>query len=82
MSFTKFLKNSRVTIKGIFKLFGCLVVLFPPCAIILENKSDAQGMKSLLLRMYLVTRRTPENIDTENLDGILLDKWGIRTIKN
>ena len=82
ISFTKFLKNIWVTMKG---LFSCLVrvALLSPCAIILENKSEALGIKSLVLREHLVIRRSSENIGPEeNVDGILLDKWGIRTINN
>ena len=64
-------------------LFSCLVsvALLPPCAIILEIKSEALGTKSLVLREHLVIRGSSENIGPEEtLDGILLDKWGIRTI--
>ena len=57
--------------------------LFPPEAIILESKSEAQGIKSYVLRGHLAIQRSSENIDPEEIvDGILLDKWGIRTINN
>ena len=65
--------------------FSCLisVVLLPPCVIILENKSDALGIKSLILIVQLISRRSSENIDPYKIvDGILLEKWGIQTIKN
>ena len=56
-------------------------VLFPPQTIILESKSEAQGIKSYVLRGHLAIQRSSENIDLEEiLDGILLDKWGIQTI--
>ena len=34
------------------------ITLFPPCAIILENKSEALGIKSLTLRVRLAIRRS------------------------
>ena len=51
--------------------------LFPPCDTILENNSDALGIKSLILRVYLAIQRSSENIDP-----IKIDKYGIQTIKN
>ena len=49
----------------------------------MENKSDAAGIKPLILREHLAMRRSSENIDAESIfDGILLDIWGIRTTKN
>ena len=58
-------------------------VLFPPQTIILESKSEAQGIKSYVLRGHLAIQRSSENIDLEEIvDGILHDKWGIRTINN
>ena len=63
MSYTKFLKRSWVTMKVFF--FGCLVIdcLFPPCAIILENKSDALGINSSIPTVNLAIRRSSKNID-------------------
>ena len=50
---------------------------------ILENKSEALGIKFLVLRWDFVILRSSENIDlAEIVDGILLDKWGLRTINN
>ena len=58
-------------------------VLFPPQTIILESKSEAQGIKSYVLRGHLAIQRSSENIDPEEIvDGILLDKWVIWTINN
>lgn len=51
MSFTKFLKISQVAMKGFFS-FLVSVDLFLPYVIILENKSDAVGIKSLILRKH------------------------------
>ena len=82
MSFTKFLKNIWVTMKD---RFFCLVsaALFPSCTIILGNKSETLCVQFLVLREYLAILRSSENIDPEEIvDGILLDKWGIRTINN
>ena len=57
--------------------------LFPPSGIILESKSEAQGIKAYVLRGNLAIQRSSENIDPEQIvDDILLDKWGIRTINN
>ena len=72
MNFTKFLKNRWVTIKS---FFSCLisVALFPSYAVILENISDALGIKSLILRVHLAMRRSSENIDPQKIvDGMLL----------
>ena len=80
MSFAKFLKN----ICG-KTVFSCLVrvALFPSCTIILENKLEALGTQFLVLREHLAILRSSENIDPEAIvDGMLLDKWGIRTINN
>ena len=56
---------------------------FPPCATILENKSKALGIKLSFLREHLAIQRSSENIDPEEIvDGILLDKWGIRPVSN
>ena len=66
-------------------LFSCLAsaALFPPEAIILESKSEAQGIKSDVLRGHRSFQRSSENIDPEEIvDGILRDKWDIRTINN
>ena len=62
MSFTKFLKISQVAMKDIF---SCLVSvdLFLPYVIILENKSDAVGIKSLVLRVHCALRKSFENIN-------------------
>ena len=62
MSFTKILKISQVAMKG---FFSCLVSvdLFLPYVIILENKSDAVGIKSLILRKHRALRRSSENIN-------------------
>ena len=49
----------------------------------MESKSEAQGINSFALRGHLAIQRNSENIDPEEIvDGILLDKWGIRTINN
>ena len=57
--------------------------LFPPEAIILESKSEAQSIKLYDLRGHLAIQRSSENIDPwKTVDGILLDKWGIRAINN
>ena len=67
--------------KGLSQLFS--VALLPPCAIILESKSNALGIKSLIFRVHLATRTSFENTDPQKIaDGILLHKQGIRTIKN
>ena len=66
-------------------LFSCLAsaALFPPESIILESKSEAQGIKSDVLRGHRSFQRSSENIDPEEIvDGILRDKWDIRTINN
>ena len=39
------------------------VTLFPPCTIILENKSDPRGIKSLIFKVHLAIRRSSENTD-------------------
>ena len=65
--------------------FSCLgsVALFPPCAIIFENKPESLGITSSVLREYLAIRRSSKNIDPEEIvDGILLDKRAIHTINN
>ena len=50
---------------------------------ILESKSEAQGIKSYVLRGHLAIQRSSENIDPEEIvDGILLDKRPIRDINN
>ena len=50
---------------------------------ILENKSEALRIKFLVLRENFAILRSSENIDPEEIvDGILLDKLGIRTINN
>ena len=42
-----------------------------------------QGIKSYVLRGHLAIQRGSENIDPQEIvDGILLEKWGIRTINN
>ena len=77
MSFTKFLKNIWAMLEGLL-YFLVSVALFPPYAIILENKSEALGRKSIILRMHLAIRKSSENIDPwKNMDGMLLEKWGI-----
>ena len=49
----------------------------------MESKSEAQGINSYVLRGHLASQRSSENIDPEEIvNGILLDKWGIRTINN
>ena len=59
------------------------MLLYPPGAIIFENKSESLGIKSSVLREHLAIQRSSENIDPEEIiDGILLDKRGIRTINN
>ena len=47
--------------------FSCLVsvALFPSCAIILENKLDSLGRKSLVLRVDHAVGRISENIDSD-----------------
>ena len=58
--------------------FSCLVsaTLFPPEAIILESKLEAQSIKFYVLRGHLAVQRSSENIDPgKTVDGILLDKW-------
>ena len=44
--------------------FSCLVgvALFPLCAIILENKLNDLGIKSLIFRVHLAIRRGSENL--------------------
>ena len=38
--------------------------IIPPCTIIFENKSDAIGIRSLILfRVHRAIRRSSENID-------------------
>ena len=50
---------------------------------ILESKSEVQSIKSYVFRRHLAIQISSENIDPEQiLDGILLDKWCIRTIDN
>ena len=40
-------------------------------------------MKSYVVRGHLAIQRSSENVDPEEIvDGILLNKWGIRTINN
>ena len=69
-----------------FQVFcSCLVSarLFPPCAIIYENKSEALVIKLSVLRKNLAIQRSSKNVDPEEIvDGILLDKWGICTVKD
>ena len=51
-----------------------IAALFPPSGIILESKSEAQGIKSYVLRGHLAIQRRSGNIDPEEiLDGVLLD---------
>ena len=55
---------------------SCLgsAALFPPCAIIFENKSESLGITSSVLREHLAIRRSSENIEPEEIvDGILPD---------
>ena len=60
-------------------IFCCLVsALFPPCAIILENESDALDIKWLIIRLHLAIPKSSEKTDPYKfVDSILLDKWGI-----
>ena len=46
-------------------VFSSLVsaALFPPFVIILENKLDALGRKSLILRVQLAIQKSSENMD-------------------
>ena len=46
-----------------FLVFLASAALFPPFAIIPENKSEAVGRKSLFLRLQLAIRKSSENID-------------------
>ena len=65
--------------------FCCLgsAALFPPCAIIFENKLVSLGIKSSVLREHLAIGRRSENIDPEETaDGIMLDKRAIWSINN
>ena len=65
--------------------FSCLVsaVLFLACAIILENKSDALGIKLLILQVHLPIQRSSGNIDPQKIvDCILLENCGMQTIKD
>ena len=45
------------------KPFLVSVSLFPPCVIILEDISDALGIKSLILKVHLGMRRRSKNTD-------------------
>ena len=67
--------------KSLFQL--SFFALFPPGAIIFENKSESLGIKPSFLKEHLAIRRSSENIDPEEIvDSILLDKRAIRTINN
>ena len=50
---------------------------------LLKIKSDALGIKSLVLIVHLAVQRSSKNIHTKKIvHGILLEKWRIQPIKN
>ena len=60
------LLNFWKTIGQRWKVFFSFLVgaaLFPPFSLILENKSEAAGRKSLILKAQLAIRKSFENID-------------------
>ena len=66
-----------------FFSFLASAALFPPFAIIPGNKSQAVDRKSLFLRVQLAIQKSSKNISPQKiLNGILLEKWRISTIKN